>query len=122
MGERVLRGSRLGSTSYETESTADLAPREEVIFDCPAGHSFTVVLATEAEMPPTWECKVCSKPALRRAAAQPEAKPGKHVRTHWDMLLERRTISDLEEVLAERLALLRGGSQGEALETLRKAS
>ncbi|MGI8870016.1 MAG: RNA polymerase-binding protein RbpA, partial [Mycobacteriales bacterium] len=28
-------------------------------------------------------------------------------RTHWDMLMERRTIADLEEVLAERLELLR---------------
>jgi hypothetical protein len=28
------------------------------------------------------------------------------VRTHWDMLLERRSIADLEELLEERLALL----------------
>jgi hypothetical protein len=32
----------------------------------------------------------------------------KPARTHWDMLLERRTVDDLEELLAERLALLRG--------------
>ncbi|HZB21605.1 MAG TPA: RNA polymerase-binding protein RbpA, partial [Blastococcus sp.] len=29
-------------------------------------------------------------------------------RTHWDMLLERRSVEDLEEVLAERLDVLRG--------------
>jgi hypothetical protein len=29
------------------------------------------------------------------------------LRTHWDMLLERRTIADLQELLTERLALLR---------------
>ena len=28
------------------------------------------------------------------------------MRTHWDMLLERRTIADLEALLEERLALL----------------
>jgi hypothetical protein len=36
--------------------------------------------------------------------AQKKAKPP---RSHWDMLLERRTIADLEEVLAERLAVIR---------------
>ncbi len=122
MGERVLRGSRLGSVSYESDLTAELAPRADVRFDCPRGHSFTVLMAAEAELPHTWPCKVCGGVAICAAAALPEPKAAKHVRTHWDMLLERRTISDLEEVLAERLALLRGGSHGEALAQLRKAS
>ena len=39
---------------------------------------------------------------------EPAAKKGKAPRTHWDMLLERRSIEDLEEVLAERLEVLRG--------------
>ena len=43
---------------------------------------------------------------VRPDVAAPEAKPEKHVRTHWDMLLERRTIADLEALLEERLALL----------------
>ena len=42
--------------------------------------------------------------AARRGPA--EAKPEKHQRSHWDMLLERRTIADLEVLLEERLALL----------------
>jgi hypothetical protein len=29
-------------------------------------------------------------------------------RSHWDMLLERRTVADLEAVLAERLEVIRG--------------
>jgi hypothetical protein len=29
-------------------------------------------------------------------------------RSHWDMLMERRSVADLEEVLAERLAVIRG--------------
>ena len=36
----------------------------------------------------------------------------KPVRTHWDMLRERRTVGELEELLAERLALLRSGTIG----------
>jgi len=122
MAERVLRGSRLGSVSYENDRTADLAPRLDVRYDCPNGHVFTVPMAAEAELPYTWECKTCGARAVCADAPLPELKAAKHVRTHWDMLLERRTLADLEEVLAERLALLRGGSQGEALAQLRKAS
>ncbi len=36
-----------------------------------------------------------------------QEKKAKPARTHWDMLLERRSMEDLEEVLAERLELLR---------------
>jgi hypothetical protein len=38
--------------------------------------------------------------------APPEQKKVKPPRTHWDMLLERRSIADLEVLLAERLELL----------------
>jgi rubredoxin len=62
--------------------------------------------AAEADIPPTWECRVCGETALLRDAEQPEAKKGKPARTHWDMLLERRSTDELEEVLAERLAVL----------------
>jgi len=40
---------------------------------------------------------------------RPEEKSGKPQRTHWDMLLERRSIPELEELLDERLDLLRKG-------------
>ncbi len=42
MAERALRGTRLGATSYENDRNTDLAPRQEVAFDCPKGHRFTV--------------------------------------------------------------------------------
>jgi rubredoxin len=106
MGERVLRGSRLGTTSYETDRDTDLAPRQDVSYDCPRGHVTAVPMSSEAELPSTWECRVCGATALLRDGAAPEAKKGKTPRTHWDMLLERRSIEDLEEVLAERLAEL----------------
>ncbi|HET7531127.1 MAG TPA: RNA polymerase-binding protein RbpA [Mycobacteriales bacterium] len=106
MGERVLRGSRLGTTSYETDRNTDLAPRQDVSYDCPHGHVTAVPMSSDAELPATWECRICGATALLRDGAEPEAKKIKTPRTHWDMLLERRSIEDLEEVLAERIAEL----------------
>lgn len=106
MSDRVLRGSRLGSVSYESDTHTELAARVGIAYDCPRGHGTTVPFAAEADIPSSWECRVCGATALRRDAEQPETKATKPVRTHWDMLLERRSIAELEEVLAERLAAL----------------
>jgi hypothetical protein len=106
MSDRVLRGSRLGSVSYESDRHTEFAPRSLTAYDCASGHETTVPFAAEADIPPTWECRVCGSIGLRRDVEQPEAKATKPVRTHWDMLLERRSIAELEEVLAERLAAL----------------
>jgi len=108
MGERVLRGSRLGAVSYESDRNTELAPRQSVTYDCPRGHQFAMPFAVEADIPSTWECKVCGATALLVDGELPEPKKVKPARTHWDMLMERRTTDDLEEVLAERLAVLRG--------------
>lgn len=107
MAERALRGTRLGTTSYENDRNTDLAPRQEVGYDCPKGHHFTVPFSAEADIPATWECRTCGATALRVDGEVPQSKGGKPQRTHWDMLLERRSIDDLENVLAERLAVLR---------------
>jgi hypothetical protein len=107
MADRVLRGSRLGTTSYETDRNTDLAPRIEVVFDCPNGHETRMPMAAEAELPATWECRTCGAAALLRDGEAPAARAGKPIRTHWDMLLERRSLDDLEDVLNERLAELR---------------
>ncbi|MQA88348.1 MAG: hypothetical protein GEV03_27960 [Streptosporangiales bacterium] len=107
MAERALRGTRLGATSYENDRNTDLAPRQEVAYDCPKGHHFVVTLAVEAEVPVTWECRYCGANALKVDGEMPRPKKTKPPRTHWDMLMERRTTQDLENVLAERLAVLR---------------
>jgi len=109
MSERALRGSRLGSTSYETDYGVDVAPRQEIAYDCPKGHHFTVPFSAEAEIPATWDCRTCGQVALRVDGQAPEEKAARPVRTHWDMLMERRTRDQLEEILAERLAVLRSG-------------
>jgi hypothetical protein len=109
MSERALRGTRLGTTSYETDRGIDLAPRQTVEYGCPQGHRFEMPFSVEAEVPATWECRVCGRPALMVDGNPPDEKKLKPARTHWDMLLERRTKEDLEQVLAERLAVLRAG-------------
>lgn len=107
MAERTLRGSRLGAVSYETDRNAELAPREERQYACPKGHVFSVPFAADAEIPPVWECRSDGSIARLVDANQPEEKKVKPPRTHWDMLLERRSIPELEEVLAERLEFIR---------------
>ena len=106
MSDRVLRGSRLGSVSYESDRHTEFAPRSLTRYDCPSGHETAVPFAAEAEIPYTWECRVCGAAAVQRDGEAPEEKAAKPARTHWDMLLERRSIAELEEVLAERLAVL----------------
>ena len=127
MAERALRGTRLGATSYENDRNTDLAPRQEVAFDCPKGHHFTVPFAAEAEVPSTWECRICGATAFTSSADLPAPKKVKPPRSHWDMLRERRSIADLEQVLAERLALIRGdrdvaGGRGKRRSSERKSA
>jgi RNA polymerase-binding protein len=108
MAERTLRGSRLGAISYETDRNAELAPRKPAEYRCPKGHLFAVPFADEADIPLTWECKFDGTTGRLVDGAEPEARKVKPARTHWDMLMERRTTTDLDEVLAERLEVLRG--------------
>ena len=107
MAERALRGTRLGATSYENDRNTDLAPRRDVPFDCPNGHHFSVPFAIEAELPAMWECRVCGAMSTASTGDSPSPKKVKPPRSHWDMLMERRTVEDLEAVLAERLEVIR---------------
>jgi hypothetical protein len=101
-----MRGTRLGALSYETDAHVTPAERMAVTYVCPQGHRSVVPYSVEAEeIPFEWTCR-CGQVATRPDVEPPEAKPEKHQRTHWDMLLERRTIAELEELLAERLELL----------------
>ncbi len=107
MAERSLRGTRLGATSYENDEGVEPAARLDVTYDCPEGHSFTMPFSVEADVPARWECRVCGAVAIGRDVPLSEEKAIKPSRTHWDMLLERRSIPELEELLEERLELLR---------------
>jgi hypothetical protein len=107
MAERALRGSRLGAVSYENDHATELAERQIVAYTCPHGHHVEVPLAAEAEVPPTWECRFCGATATKADIAAVAPTRVKPPRSHWDMLLERRSIPELEAILEERLGVLR---------------
>ncbi|WP_375433327.1 RNA polymerase-binding protein RbpA [uncultured Friedmanniella sp.] len=107
-----VKASGLGSKSFENDQGVTLSPRRELAFDCPAHHRFSIVFSDEAPLPTTWECPTCWAAAVRSDGVQVEAREVKPTRTHWDMLLERRSLPELEEILSERLALLKSGAIG----------
>ena len=106
MADRVLRGSRLGAVSYETDRNHDLAPRQIARYRTENGEEFDVPFADDAEIPGTWLCRNGMEGTLIEGDL-PEPKKVKPPRTHWDMLLERRSVEELEELLKERLELIK---------------
>ena len=106
MADRVLRGSRMGAVSYETDRDHDLAPRQMVRYRTDNAEIFEVPFADDAEIPSEWPCKNGMTGTLMEGEGL-EAKPVKPPRTHWDMLRERRSIEELDELLEERIENLR---------------
>jgi hypothetical protein len=98
----------IGAKSMESDEGVDFAPRFQAYYDCPNGHTIILPFATDAEVPLVWECR-CGSEANLRDGDLPMPKTVKPQRTHWDMLLERRSIQELQELLDERLELLRDG-------------
>lgn len=106
MSDRSLRGMRLGAQSMETESGVEPAPRQRIEYRCEDGERVFVTFAAEADIPPVWVSKT-GKEALLVDGERPDNSNDKPVRTHWDMLLERRTMEELEQILQDRLNNLR---------------
>ena len=106
MADRVLRGSRMGAVSYETDRDHDLAPRQMVKYRTDSGEIYEVPFADDAEIPEELMCKNGQLGTLMEGEGV-ESKPVKPPRTHWDMLLERRSIEELDVLLEERVELLR---------------
>ena len=98
MAERALRGARLGTQSFEDERGVEMAPRQQVEYVCPDGHTFSVTMADEAEIPFEWEDPKTGQIGQLADGVKPEGKAEKPIRTHWDMLLERRSEAELEEI------------------------
>src|SRR4029078_800082 len=114
MAEVTLRGARLGGQSFEDERGIEFAARQQVGYECPQGHGFEITMSVEADVPAVWECPRCGAEALSVSRIVPAVKVEKPPRTHGDMLLERRAEKELEDILKERLELLRGGEIGPA--------
>lgn len=106
----TMRGMRLGGQSLESDQGVELSARQKVDFRCSKGHEFQLVFSLTAELPNTWECKSCDAVAVRLAEGievdlQIDESDGP--RTHYDMVLERRSREELEELLQEMLLSMR---------------
>lgn len=112
MADRTLRGTRIGATSLQGEAGVELSPRRIVHYLTDRGHHFTVTFDADAEPPAEWfdqrsgEFGFLDDEAGRTARLEFEEKESTQ-RSPWDMLIERRSREELEQLLDERLRLLR---------------
>ena len=111
MADRSLRGMRLGSQSLQSEVGVEFSPRKRACTARAKAPTFEVIFSADAEVPETWESprtglegRLVGEDGWLVESEKPETKTP---RTHWDMLLERRTRAELEELLQERLEFLR---------------
>ena len=86
---------------------SDPADRIEITYTCPTDHEFTRVFAADASVPAAWDCPHCGRNASCGFTQSSETPVDDGPRTHWDMVLERRTTEELAEMLAERVAQMR---------------
>jgi hypothetical protein len=111
MADRSLRGMRLGTQSLQSEEGVEFSPRKKSVYRTPDGKTFEVVFSAEAEIPEVWESPKSGQEGVlldsAGEAVETEQVDVKAPRSHWDMLLERRTRPELEELLQERLEFLR---------------
>ena len=111
MADRSLRGIRLGAQSLQSEEGVVFMERAEYTYTCTVcGRDTKLMFAADAEAPETWECRACGGEATLRVdgtAVTVDHSGDKTPRSHWDMLLERRSIPELEELLEERLQFVR---------------
>ncbi len=111
MADRSLRGMRLGTQSLQSEEGVEFSPRKKAVYRTADGMTFDVVFSADAEVPEQWESPKSGQEGILLAAdgtpVELRAVETKIARTHWDMLLERRTRVELEELLQERLNFLR---------------
>lgn len=110
MSQQTMRGMRLGSQSLESERGVSYSERTTYKYICPNAHQLELNFANDAELPQSWQCRKCAEQALLEVEGQViklETSIEREGRSHWEMLLERRTREDLQEILQERLDYIR---------------
>jgi hypothetical protein len=91
---------------YLIQPTANTVARAETTYTCSLGHTFTKVFAADAKVPGTWDCPHCGGIGTSESMGGQGATPAVN-RTHWDMILERRSLDELADMVTERLSQLR---------------
>jgi hypothetical protein len=110
MAQQTMRGIRLGNQSLESEVGVTYSPRITQSYQCTNGHVSQLVFAQDAELPQVWQCKHCPEQATllkNGKVVKLDIEDLKTPRSHWEMLLERRSKEELEEILKERLDYIR---------------
>ncbi|MGV8876054.1 MAG: RNA polymerase-binding protein RbpA [Rhodoglobus sp.] len=111
MADRSLRGMRLGTQSLQSEEGVEFSPRRKSTYKASDGSTFDVMFSSDAEVPQQWQDpKTGHEGTLLDSngeLVELDVVDVKVPRSHWDMLLERRTRPELEELLQERLEFLR---------------
>ena len=87
----------------------DAAPRSYVTYWCANGHEVTPSFSVDAsvEIPEQWECKRCGLPAGQDKDNPPAAPTAEVYKTHLAYVKERRSDTEGEAILEERLGELR---------------
>ena len=107
--QKRLKAWQADEKSLESDDNVDFAARNDVAYVCPKGHRTILPFAEGAEIPDEWECR-CGSVAHREGDADREGDEiSKPTRTHWDMLLERRSEEELATLLEKRLQMHRDG-------------
>ncbi len=118
MADRNLRGIRLGASSLQSEEGVVFHERTKHTYVCTqCGRENVLTFAVDAEVPEAWECRTCGAEAVLRVGdgvVEVDHSGDKAPRTHWDMLLARRTIPALAELLDARHELLRSRRGGDS--------
>ena len=66
-----------------------------------------MTFAAEAEIPQVWVAKTGKEAYLVNGESDAQNDDDKPARTHWDMLMERRSVEELEKTLEDRLKYYR---------------
>ncbi|MFM1983966.1 MAG: hypothetical protein RI927_371 [Actinomycetota bacterium] len=115
MAQQTMRGMRLGTQSLESERGVNYSARVSHSYLCKNEHVSEMVFSADAEIPQTWQCKSCPAQAVLLEDGKIvtlDASEDKIPRSHWEMLLERRSREELEEILQERLDYIRARRAG----------
>lgn len=111
MADRSLRGMRLGAQSLQSDEGVTFVDHKHCTYETSDGERFRVTFAADADAPHEWESPRSGKVGRLLDEDGKLVPPDEHnekpQRTHWDMLLERRSEEELEQILKERLQYLR---------------
>lgn len=119
MNNKRLRGTRLGSISSESEEGVEFVERHSVTFRTEDGEEFSVNFMVGVDLPYDWRSPRTSKVGRRLDSKgkpivgdDPNApSPAVPPVTHWEQLMKRRTIEELEVILKDRIIEMRASGQ-----------